>query len=67
LSAIRREKTENKVGMKTPVESVTFRGSAEEVAHVEAVRADIMAAGVVTQLDVGDGDAHIAIALAVTE
>jgi valyl-tRNA synthetase len=67
LSAIRRAKTEAKVGMKTPVKLVTFRGTAEEVAAVESARADLMAAGVVAELDAAAGDAPIAVEFAASE
>ncbi|MEY2425903.1 MAG: valyl-tRNA synthetase, partial [Actinomycetota bacterium] len=67
LGAIRRAKTEAKVGMKTPVKLVTFRGTTEEVAAVESARADLLAAGVVAELDAATGDASIVVELAATE
>ncbi len=67
LGAIRRAKTEAKVGMKSPVQRVTFRGTAEEVAAVESARTDLMAAGVVAELDIAAGEASIEVELAASE
>ncbi len=67
LGAIRRTKTEAKVGMKTPIKLVTFRGTDAEVAAVESARADLLAAGVVGELDVAVGEASIEVELAPTE
>ncbi len=67
LGAIRRAKTEAKVGMKTPVRRVEFRGPAADVAAVESVRSDLIAAGVIDVLDAAIGDPSIAVELAPTE
>jgi valyl-tRNA synthetase len=67
LGAIRRAKTEAKVGMKTPVTRVVIRGLDAEVAAVGAVRADLLAAGVVTELDIAVGEPSITVELATTE
>ncbi len=67
LGQIRRAKTEAKVGMKTPVKLVTFRGTADDVAAVESARADLLAAGVVATLDIAVGDPSVEVELAPTE
>ncbi|MEY2397045.1 MAG: valyl-tRNA synthetase, partial [Actinomycetota bacterium] len=56
LGAVRRAKTEAKVGMKTPVARAVVRGTADDVAATEAARADLMAAGVIAELDVAEGE-----------
>ncbi len=67
LGAVRRAKTEAKTGMKSPVRLVAFRGSAAEVAAIESARVDLMAAGVIAELDLAVGDPSIAVELAPSE
>ena len=67
LGAVGRAKTEAKGGMKTPVQRVVFRGSAAEVVAVESARRDLLAAGVIAEFDIAEGEASIDVELAATE
>jgi valyl-tRNA synthetase len=50
LSLVRKAKTEAKRSLRTPVERLLVRGTSEQLAAVEAVRADLGDAGVVQEL-----------------
>lgn len=51
LGAIRRKKSEEQRGLKTPVARVVVQATAQDLAHVEAVRRDLMAAGAIGALE----------------
>ena len=63
LSAIRRAKTEAKVGMKTPVARVEVRDTAERIAALRTAEADLREAGVVTDFDLAEGPPSITVTL----
>jgi valyl-tRNA synthetase len=52
LAAIRKAKSEAKVSMRAPVESAVVHVPEAAVALVEAVRRDLVAAGIITTLTV---------------
>ncbi|MEY2398663.1 MAG: hypothetical protein QOJ00_1837, partial [Actinomycetota bacterium] len=51
----------------TPVARAVVRGTADDVAATEAARADLMAAGVIAELDVAEGEPSVAVELAASE
>ena len=51
LSAVRRTKSENKRKLRTPVLSAAFSGSAEQLALLDTVIEDVMAAGVILTVE----------------
>jgi valyl-tRNA synthetase len=63
LSAVRRAKTEAKVGMKTPVARLAVRDTAARIAAMRSVEADLREAGVVTDLDLAEGEPSIEVTL----
>jgi valyl-tRNA synthetase len=63
LSAVRRAKTEAKVGMKTPVARLEVRDTAARIAAMRSVEADLREAGVVTDLDLAEGEPSIEVTL----
>jgi len=63
LGAVRRTKTEAKVGMRTPVARLEVRDSAERVAAIRSAEADLREAGVATDLDIAEGEPSIVVTL----
>jgi len=61
LAAVRKAKSEAKVSMRAPVESAVVRAPAEQVALVEAVRRDLVAAGIISTLTVEPGDGPLTV------
>ncbi|HVE94196.1 MAG TPA: valine--tRNA ligase [Acidimicrobiales bacterium] len=64
LAVVRRTKTEAKVGMRTPVARLEVRDTAERVAAIRMAEADLREAGVVTDLEIAEGDPNITVTLA---
>ena len=64
LGVVRREKSAAKQSMKAAVDSVTVHGPAAQLAAIEAARADLLEAGVITRLELVEGDAFVQVALA---
>jgi len=64
LGAVRREKSAAKRSMRAEVELVTVSGSPAFLAAVEAARDDLVDAGVIRELRLGDGDEAVIVALA---
>ncbi|SDG47334.1 valine--tRNA ligase [Klenkia brasiliensis] len=61
LAAVRKAKSEAKVSMRAPVESAVVHAPADQVALVEAVRRDLVAAGIITALTVEPGEGPLSV------
>ncbi|MCW2581825.1 MAG: valS, partial [Klenkia sp.] len=69
LAAVRKAKSEAKVSMRAPVQTAVVHAPPAQVALVEAVRRDLVAAGIIAELTVsaGDGPMTVEVVLAPTE
>src|SRR4051812_5696603 len=69
LAGGRKAKTEAKVSMRADVQTATIIAPAEQAAHVEAVRSDLIDSGRIASLDVllGTGPLSVAVVLAPVE
>ena len=64
LAVVRREKSAAKQSMKAAVDSVTVHGPTSQLNAIEAARADLLEAGVITRLELVEGDALVEVSLA---
>jgi valyl-tRNA synthetase len=66
LAGVRKAKSDAKVSMRADVETATIIAPEEQVARVEAIRADLIDAGRIATLDVlpGTGPLSVAVVLA---
>ncbi|QNG38056.1 valine--tRNA ligase [Geodermatophilaceae bacterium NBWT11] len=69
LAAVRKAKSEAKVSMRAPVQTAVVHAPPAQVALVEAVRRDLVAAGIIAELTVsaGDGPMTVEVVLAPIE
>jgi valyl-tRNA synthetase len=67
LGAVRREKTEAKVGMRAVVESAVISGSDERLNQIRAAQSDIADAGSITNFVFTNGDDKVDVTLAASE